>query len=196
MVGPLDSFGAENAVIAGHEWGAPVAWHAALLRPDRFRGVIGLSVPFLPRRTLRPSTTMPQNEDSIFYRLYFQTPGVPELELERDVRISIRSFRYTSSGDMPARAGAGAVTGTVGIVPRKGGMLSRMVDPTSLPGWISEAGAPVQLPALYSREEESRTTSARATQASMAAERDAGRPHPTLTTWRPLVHLGAADRIT
>ena len=43
IVGLLDALGAEEAVIAGHDWGAPVAWHAALLRPDRFRGVIGLS---------------------------------------------------------------------------------------------------------------------------------------------------------
>ena len=38
MVGLLDALGDEQAVIAGHDWGAPVAWHAALLRPDRFRG--------------------------------------------------------------------------------------------------------------------------------------------------------------
>jgi pimeloyl-ACP methyl ester carboxylesterase len=48
MVGVLDALGAERAVIAGHDWGAPVAWHAALLRPDRFRRVVGLSVPFIP----------------------------------------------------------------------------------------------------------------------------------------------------
>ena len=52
IVGLLDALGAEQAVIAGHDWGAPVAWHAALLRPDRFRGVIGLSVPFRPRGTV------------------------------------------------------------------------------------------------------------------------------------------------
>ena len=40
MVGLLDALGAESAVIAGHDWGAPVAWHSALLRPDRFRAVI------------------------------------------------------------------------------------------------------------------------------------------------------------
>src|SRR3989442_3739675 len=49
MVGLLDALGVESAVIAGHDWGAPVAWHAAPLPPDRFRGVIGLSVPFRPR---------------------------------------------------------------------------------------------------------------------------------------------------
>jgi len=44
VVGLLDALGTATAVIAGHDWGAPVAWYAALLRPDRFRGVIGLSV--------------------------------------------------------------------------------------------------------------------------------------------------------
>ena len=48
-VGLLDALGTETAVIVGHDWGAPVAWYAALLRPDRFRGVVGLSVPFRPR---------------------------------------------------------------------------------------------------------------------------------------------------
>src|SRR6516162_1884533 len=63
MVGLLDALGAEQAVIAGHDWGAPVAWHAALLRPDRFRAVIGLSVPYRPRGQVRPTTVMPQTED-------------------------------------------------------------------------------------------------------------------------------------
>ena len=54
MVGLVEALGEKQAVIAGHDWGAPVAWHAALLRPDRFRGVIGLSVPFRPRSAARP----------------------------------------------------------------------------------------------------------------------------------------------
>src|SRR5436190_3912536 len=90
MVGLLDALGVESAVIAGHDWGAPVAWHAALLRPDRFRAVIGLSVPYWPRSSVRPTTAMPRTEDALFYQLYFQTPGVAEAELERDVRATIR----------------------------------------------------------------------------------------------------------
>src|SRR5208282_1136786 len=39
MVGLLDALSADEAVIVGHDWGAPVAWLAALMRPDRFRGV-------------------------------------------------------------------------------------------------------------------------------------------------------------
>ena len=33
MVGLLDALNEPTAVIAGHDWGAPVAWHAALMRP-------------------------------------------------------------------------------------------------------------------------------------------------------------------
>lgn len=42
MVGLLDALGVDQAVIAGHDWGAPVAWHAAQLRRDRFRAVIAV----------------------------------------------------------------------------------------------------------------------------------------------------------
>ena len=55
IFGLIDALGEQEAVIIGHDWGAPVAWSAALLRPDRFRAVIGLSVPFWPRGAVRPS---------------------------------------------------------------------------------------------------------------------------------------------
>src|SRR6201990_2741484 len=68
MVGLLDALGADTAAIAGHDWGAPVAWYAALLRPDRFRAVIGLSVPFIPRPPVRPTSIMPRTEDPQFFQ--------------------------------------------------------------------------------------------------------------------------------
>src|SRR5947207_4060048 len=60
MVGLLDALGATTAVIIGHDWGATVAWHAALLRPDRFRAVAALSVPFRPRAKVPPTSVMPR----------------------------------------------------------------------------------------------------------------------------------------
>lgn len=138
MVGLLDALGAESAVIAGHDWGAPVAWHAALLRPDRFRAVIGLSVPFRPRGSVRPTTVMPQTDDALFYQLYFQTPGVAEAELERDVRLTIRCLLYSASGDAPRGDRSARNRDDVGMVPRQGGFLSRMMDPGSLPPWLTE----------------------------------------------------------
>jgi pimeloyl-ACP methyl ester carboxylesterase len=138
MVGLLDALGAEQAVIAGHDWGAPVAWHAALLRPDRFRAVIGLSVPYIPRLPVRPTTLMPQNDDALFYQLYFQTPGVAEAELERDPRLTVSRMLYSASGDAP-RGDGGAAAGPVGMVPRQGGFLNRLMTPASLPAWLTEA---------------------------------------------------------
>ncbi len=90
MVGLVDALGERQAVIVGHDWGAPVAWHAALMRPDRFRGVAGLSVPFRPRSAVRPTTVMAQTDEEMFYQLYFQEPGVAEAEFERDVRDTMR----------------------------------------------------------------------------------------------------------
>jgi pimeloyl-ACP methyl ester carboxylesterase len=138
MVGLLDGLGAESAVIVGHDWGAPVAWHAALLRPDRFRGVVGLSVPFRPRGSIRPTTLMPQSDDMVFYQLYFQAPGQAEAELERDVRATIRSILHSASGDVSDRDRE-AAGGSLSMVPRSGGFLTRMINPTSLPPWLSEA---------------------------------------------------------
>jgi pimeloyl-ACP methyl ester carboxylesterase len=135
MVGVLDALKAEQAVIVGHDWGAPVAWWSALLRPDRFRAVIGLSVPYLPRGRVRPTSVMPQNADAVFYQLYFQAPGEAEAEYERDVGLTLRRLLYSASGDAPPRE-AGV---DVGMVPRGGGAIARMKSPATLPAWLSEA---------------------------------------------------------
>jgi pimeloyl-ACP methyl ester carboxylesterase len=139
MVGVLDALKEKNAVIVGHDWGAPVAWHAALMRPDRFRAVVGLSVPYRPRGSIAPTTVMPQNADATFYQLYFQTPGVAEAELEADARVSLRKTLYSGSGDVPRRNPGAAPAGGVGMVPRSGGFLSRMKDPDTLPPWLNDA---------------------------------------------------------
>ena len=135
MVGLLDALAVEKAVIAGHDWGAPVAWHAALLRPDRFRGVIGLSVPFRPRGPALPTSVMPKTDNAVFYQIYFQSPGVAEAELERDPRLTIRSLLYMASGDAPRREGAHSID----MVPRNGGFLAGMQNPAMLPSWLTEA---------------------------------------------------------
>jgi pimeloyl-ACP methyl ester carboxylesterase len=71
---------------------------------QRFRAVIGLSVPFRPRTSVVPTSLMPRRDDAMFYQLYFQTPGVAEAELQRDVRATIAKLLYSASGDMPHRA--------------------------------------------------------------------------------------------
>jgi pimeloyl-ACP methyl ester carboxylesterase len=135
MVGLVDALGVDRAVIAGHDWGAPVAWHAALLRPDRFRAVIGLSVPHRPRSRSVPTSVMPRRDDAVFYQLYFQKPGVAEAELERDVRQTILKLLFAASGDAPRGAGQGGV----GMVRHNGGFLTHMPSPAVLPAWLAEA---------------------------------------------------------
>jgi pimeloyl-ACP methyl ester carboxylesterase len=141
MVGLLDALGEQQAVVAGHDWGAPVAWYAALLRPDRFRGVIGLSVPYRPRGPVRPTTLMPQTDDTVFYQLYFQPPGVAEADFEGDARAFLRGVLFSNSGDGPLREHG--LPKDVGMVPRKGGMRARMAThmtmPEVLPAWLTEA---------------------------------------------------------
>jgi pimeloyl-ACP methyl ester carboxylesterase len=140
MVAVLDALGEKQAVIAGHDWGAPVAWHAALLRPDRFRAVIGLSVPYRPRGSVQPTSVMAQTDAAQFYQLYFQTPGEAERELEADTRASIRKILYAWSGAMPANPGAAL---GVGMVARSGGFLTQVPLPPELPRWLTAADVEV-----------------------------------------------------
>ena len=137
MVGVLDALSA--AVVIGHDWGAPVAWHCALLRPDRFHAVAGLSVPFFPRGSKRPTSVMPQTESSLFYQLYFQAPGVAEAELERSPLETIRRLLYSGSGDVAPGSDVTLSDNAPGMVPRTGGFLSRTIDPPAPPAWLTEA---------------------------------------------------------
>ncbi|MGI8550067.1 MAG: alpha/beta fold hydrolase [Dehalococcoidia bacterium] len=135
IVGLLDALGEETAVIAGHDWGAPVAWNAAMMRPERFRAVIGLSVPYRSRGEggVPPTQNMPQTDDARFYQLYFQEAGLAEAEFERDVRSTLRRVLFGGSADSPKESGLSA------MVPRRGGFLSKSIDPDPLPGWLTEA---------------------------------------------------------
>lgn len=133
IIGLIDALQEEQSVVAGHDWGAPVAWNAALMRPDRIRGVIGLSVPYLPRGPVSMLTAMRALLGEGFYMAYFQQPGVAEAELERDVRKTMRMFLYSASGDVLVdRAEAQPV------VPPGGGILDIMRDPETLPAWLTE----------------------------------------------------------
>jgi pimeloyl-ACP methyl ester carboxylesterase len=143
LVGLLDVLQAPTAIIVGHDWGASIAWHAARLRPDRFRAVACLSVPYRPRGPAPPTSVMPRTTEAQFYQLHFQEPGVAEAELERDPRMTVRSMLYGASGEgaaaFRAAAASGGATPNVGMVPRGGGMLPAPGTPMPLPGWLNEA---------------------------------------------------------
>jgi pimeloyl-ACP methyl ester carboxylesterase len=129
IVALMDALGEERAVVAGHDWGAPVAWHLGLFRPDRIRGVIGLSVPYHPRGSAPPIRTLRAAIGENFYMVYFQQPGVAEAELSRDPAATFRKILYSLSGDAPAFSPA---------VPSGGGILDACAEPPALPGWLTQ----------------------------------------------------------
>jgi pimeloyl-ACP methyl ester carboxylesterase len=144
IVGLVAALGAKQAVIAGHDIGAAIAWQAALLRPDLFRAVVALSPPFRSRGfgdAGPPTTLMPRNENAVFYQLFLKTPEA-EAALGRDIRRTLRSQFSSLSGDRPPSAGEGFAAG---MVPRKGALLA---EPASLPPWITETDIDVYVEAF------------------------------------------------
>ena len=129
MVDLVKVLGEREAVIVGHDWGAPAAWHAALLRPNIFRAVAGLSVPYSPPSGIDLLTALERQGVSTFYMQYFQTPGVAEAELEADVEATIRRVTFSMSGDGPGRIVAG-------ILPPGASFLDATVEPETLPDWL------------------------------------------------------------
>jgi pimeloyl-ACP methyl ester carboxylesterase len=129
-VGVLDAVGADSAVVVGHDWGAPVAWHTALLRPERVRGVVGLSVPFLPRGETRPTEGLARRHGPGHYMLHFQQPGIADTELASDPRATFRRLL--------SRGGGGTAPPQLVVEPG-GGFLDALPEPAGLPAWLTEA---------------------------------------------------------
>jgi pimeloyl-ACP methyl ester carboxylesterase len=133
-VGLLDQLGVRDAVLVGHDWGSIVAWTGAQLRPDRFRAVVGMSVPFVPRLAVKPTDMLrAMAGDRFFYILYFQEPGVAEAELDPNARLLLRKILYSVSGD--ARDDELMQFDQ----PKGAKFMDGMVDPEKLPDWLSEA---------------------------------------------------------
>lgn len=100
----VHALGERGAVVIGHDWGATIAANSALIRPDVFRAVGLLSVPYAPRGGPRPSEIFAgMGGDEEFYVSRFQEPGRAEAEIEPDVRGWLAGFYAAFSADtMPA----------------------------------------------------------------------------------------------
>lgn len=135
LVALVHALGETSAVVVGHDWGAPAAWAAALLRPDMFRAVVGMSVPYTPPASVDLLTALQSQGISNFYMQFFQTPGVAEAELQADVAATLRRLTYSMSGD-----GAG---GVAGLMAAGTGFLHNTQDPADtahpMPAWVNAA---------------------------------------------------------
>ena len=86
----LDHFGIDQAHVVGHDWGAAVAWLAAILAQDRVRTLTAISV----GHPLVPPTV--RQAEMAWYQLFFQFTGVAEATLAHDDWAWLRRF---SRGD-------------------------------------------------------------------------------------------------
>jgi pimeloyl-ACP methyl ester carboxylesterase len=128
----LDDIGEDRGVFVGHDWGALVVWQLALLAPERVAGVVGMSVPFVPRGPMPPTRLMRQVVgDSFFYILYFQEPGVADADLGRDPAATMTRMLaglrlVDGAAPDPSLMAAGDGRGFV----------DRLPQPGELPGWL------------------------------------------------------------
>jgi pimeloyl-ACP methyl ester carboxylesterase len=128
IVALVASLGEKQAMVVGHDWGASVAWHCAMFRPDVFTKVAGLSVPPPFRGRGRPLDLLREGGITDFYWQYFQEPGVAEAEFERDVALTMRTV-----------LGRG-ISGASHLHIREGkGFLGNLDPNKTLPDWLSEA---------------------------------------------------------
>jgi len=133
-VAVVHALGERSAVVIGHDWGATIAANSALVRPEVFRAVGLLSVPYAPRGGPRPSEVFARmGGDEEFYAGYFQEPGRAEAEIEPDVRGWLAGFYGALSADTMPAAG-GPDPHFVG----RGGRLRDRFPAGPLPAWLSE----------------------------------------------------------
>jgi len=126
----IDALGDGEAIVFGHDWGAPIAWTTARLHASKVTAVAGLSVPYIPTG---PDSAIELWKvlyaDKFFYQLYFQEPGVVEAEVSVDVAASLRKIYYGASGD-----GANSL-----LEPKTAdsNLLDGLIDPDPFPAWMS-----------------------------------------------------------
>lgn len=89
VMGLICAFGEEQAVVAGHDWGAIILWNFALEYPQALRKLVSLNISFIPRG---PKPPLEMLTDSRFdYIRFFQQPGVAEAAIEPDIDGFIRT---------------------------------------------------------------------------------------------------------
>ncbi len=130
----IDELGDGQAIVLGHDWGAPIAWNTARLHPEKVSAVCGMSVPYFPVSADNPLDKWREiydDNDKFFYQTYFEAEGVGEAELEVD---SLRSLRMIYYG----ACGASRSEPFIAEKPANSTMLDGMIDPDPFPAWCSD----------------------------------------------------------
>ncbi|MDF3932095.1 alpha/beta fold hydrolase [Pseudomonas citronellolis] len=130
ILGAMDALDQPRAAVVGHDWGALVAWHLALLAPERVQALATLSVPYAGRPK-RPATDILRElyAGRFNYILYFQQAGVAEAELDADIPRSLRQFFRDPGANDPFLQDK----------PADSHLFDGQPAPGALPAWCTEA---------------------------------------------------------
>ncbi len=176
LVGVLDALSIPSAVLVGHDWGADHAWRAMVIRPDRFRAIVSLSIPYGPRGDLSHWDQLRQaNLGELYYAFGMMREGA-EADFSPANR-SIPSILYWLSGS------PGPGTGWDPIDPSRN-MLRPA--PAQLPGWADPAYVAHSIRAFEQSGFRGGLNYYRAAQDTfdlMAAHRNQVIPQPSLYIW-------------
>jgi pimeloyl-ACP methyl ester carboxylesterase len=100
LVGLLDALKIPSAVLVGHDWGASHAWNALLMRPDRFKAVFCLSVPYVPRGDVSVFERMRKSgHENDFYMFEQIRPGADQIWA--NAAVTIPGILYWASDSAP-----------------------------------------------------------------------------------------------
>jgi pimeloyl-ACP methyl ester carboxylesterase len=72
LQGLMDALDLESATFVGHDWGALILWHMAMLAPDRIERLINLNIPHYPRAPTDPIELTRERFGDDFYIVNFQ----------------------------------------------------------------------------------------------------------------------------
>ncbi|KAF9612859.1 hypothetical protein IFM89_004269 [Coptis chinensis] len=127
LISLLNHFGEQQAFVVGHDWGAEVAWHLSLLRPDRVRALVTLGVPLWPRSpTSKPIESLTKALGEGLYLSQFQEPGRAEKVFARYEYLTVmKKFLLYNKEDFL-------------IAPPGMEIIDSLETPSTLPPWITE----------------------------------------------------------
>ncbi|KAH8826880.1 alpha/beta-hydrolase [Flagelloscypha sp. PMI_526] len=89
----LKNAGVQSAVCIGHDWGSQVCYEAGRSRGDIFKGVVGITLPYIPGVGPFISAEMlPRMSPGLTYQIFFNNhTEAATAELNQDIRRTLRS---------------------------------------------------------------------------------------------------------
>jgi len=99
VIGLIDAYRADRAVLVGLDFGAQLVWEVALRHPDRLLAIVVLNNPYAGRASRRPTEGFAALAHSHFLHLhYFQQPGPADAELAASPREFLARIYWALSG--------------------------------------------------------------------------------------------------